>query len=128
MEYTGSDGLELCLQLLWSENTGRVTFAQNLYDGALDRSYDYDAVGRMWASHSGKEARWHIGVEGYSGADGPYAENYSFDQLGNMTWRNGWGVANAQYNYAPTFVNNKMTVNPVTGASISYDAAGNLER
>ena len=51
----------------FGENTGRVTFAQNLYDGTLDRSYDYDAVGRMWASHSGKEARWHIGVEGYSG-------------------------------------------------------------
>ena len=110
----------------FGENTGRVTFAQNLYDGTLDRSYDYDALGRMWASHSGKEARWHIGVEGYTGADGPYAENYSFDQLGNMTWRNGWGVANAQYNYGPQFVNNKMTVNPVTGAGVGYDASGNL--
>ncbi|MDQ2973924.1 MAG: RHS repeat protein, partial [Acidobacteriota bacterium] len=35
------------------ENTGRVAFANNLYDHTLDRSYDYDAVGRMWASHSG---------------------------------------------------------------------------
>jgi hypothetical protein len=39
-------------------------------------------------------------------------------QLGNMTGRNGWGVGNAQYNYAPQFVNNKMTVNPVTGATV----------
>jgi hypothetical protein len=43
-----------------------------------------------------------------------------------MTWRNGWGVTNAQYSYAPQFVNNKMTVNPVTGASVGYDASGNL--
>jgi RHS repeat-associated protein len=108
------------------ENTGRVAFANNLYDHTLDRSYDYDAVGRMWASHSGAEARAHAGYEAWGAMDGPYAENYSFDQLGNMTWRNGWGVANAQYNYAPTFVNNKMTVNPVTGASVGYDFSGNL--
>jgi RHS repeat-associated protein len=108
------------------ENTQRVAFANNLYDHTLDRSYDYDAVGRMWASHTGAEARGHAGYAAWGPKDGPYAENYTFDQLGNMTWRNGWGVANAQYNYAPQFVNNKMTVNPVTGASVGYDAAGNL--
>jgi RHS repeat-associated protein len=108
------------------ENTQRVAFANNLYDHTLDRSYDYDAVGRMWASHTGAEARGHAGYAAWGPKDGPYAENYTFDQLGNMTWRNGWGVTNAQDNYAPTFVNNKMTVNPVTGATVSYDAAGNL--
>jgi RHS repeat-associated protein len=108
------------------ENTQRVAFANNLYDHTLDRSYDYDAVGRMWASHTGAEARGHAGYAAWGPKDGPYAENYSFDQLGNMTGRNGWGVANAQYNYAPTFVNNKMTVNPMTGATVGYDAAGNL--
>ncbi|MDQ2975096.1 MAG: hypothetical protein M3R69_06765 [Acidobacteriota bacterium] len=80
----------------------------------------------MWASHSGAEARAHAYNGQWGTGDGPYAENFSFDQLGNMTWRNGWGVANAQYNYGPQFVNNRMTVNPVTGATISYDAAGNL--
>jgi RHS repeat-associated protein len=108
------------------ENTHRVAFANNLYDHTLDRSYDYDNVGRMWASHSGREARWHTGQEAYSGADGPYAENYAFDQLGNMTWRNGWGAANSQYTYNPAHVNNRMTVNPITGGGMQYDDAGNL--
>jgi hypothetical protein len=58
--------------------------------------------------------------------DGPYAENYAYDQFGNMTWRNGWGAVNAQYVYSPGFANNRMTVNPVTGAGMSYDGAGNL--
>ncbi|MDQ5845396.1 MAG: hypothetical protein M3539_08890, partial [Acidobacteriota bacterium] len=111
---------------LIQENTQRVAFANNLYDHTLDRSYDYDAVGRMWASHSGAEARAHAYTSQWGTMDGPYAENYTFDQFGNMTARNGWGVTNAQYNHAPQFVNNKMTVNPVTGAVVQYDAAGNL--
>ena len=63
----------------------RVTFASSLYDHTLDRSFAYDQVGRMWASHSGREARWHTGQEAYSGADGPYAENYAYDYWGNVT-------------------------------------------
>jgi RHS repeat-associated protein len=111
---------------LIQENTGRVAFADNLYDATLDRSYDYDHVGRMWASHTGKEGRGHAGYEAWGPPDGPYAENYSYDQFGNMTWRNGWGVVNAQYAYNPQFANNRMMVNPVTGAGMTYDAAGNL--
>ena len=53
----------------FNENSGRVTYAKNLDDGTLDRSYDYDHVGRMWASHTGREARWHIGQESYTGAE-----------------------------------------------------------
>ncbi|MFZ0063270.1 MAG: RHS repeat-associated core domain-containing protein, partial [Pyrinomonadaceae bacterium] len=101
----------------FNENTGRVTYAKNLDDPTLDRSYDYDNVGRMWASHSGKEARWHIGQESYSGADGPYAFNAAYDQWGNITTRNGWGVANASY--TTSYTNNKRT-------GFSYDASGNL--
>lgn len=111
----------------FNENSGRVTYARNLYDATLDRSYDYDQVGRMWASHTGREARWHTGQEAYSGADGPYAENYAFDQPGNMIWRNGWGAINSQYTYSPQFANNRITINPVTGAAMQYDAAGNLK-
>ncbi|HKO42931.1 MAG TPA: RHS repeat-associated core domain-containing protein [Pyrinomonadaceae bacterium] len=111
---------------LIQENTGRVAFADNLYDATLDRSYDYDYVGRMWASHTGQEGRGHAGYEAWGPPDGPYAENYSYDQFGNLTWRNGWGAVNAQYVYNPGFSNNRMTVNPVTGAGMSYDAAGNL--
>src|SRR5712692_3843546 len=43
----------------FNENTGRVTYAQNLYDSTLDRSYDYDHVGRLISAHSGQEARAH---------------------------------------------------------------------
>ncbi|HKO42431.1 MAG TPA: hypothetical protein VJU84_04025, partial [Pyrinomonadaceae bacterium] len=112
---------------LIQENTGRVAFADNLYDPTLDRSYDYDYVGRLWSSHTGGEGRGHAGYEAWGAADGPYAENYSYDQLGNLTWRNGWGAVSSQYVYSPGFANNRMTVNPVTGAGMSYDAAGNLK-
>jgi hypothetical protein len=44
-----------------------------------------------------------------------------------MTWRNVWRVVNAQYNYGPSFVNNKVTVNPITGGAMQHDAAGNLK-
>ena len=101
----------------FGENTGRVTYAKNLDDGTLDRSYDYDNVGRMWASHTGKEARWHIGQESYTGADGPYAYNNTYDQWGSITARNGWGVVNASY--SASYLNNKRV-------GFSYDDAGNL--
>jgi hypothetical protein len=40
-----------------NEATGRVSYAQNIYDPTLDRSYEYDHVGRLAVSHSGAEAR-----------------------------------------------------------------------
>jgi RHS repeat-associated protein len=107
------------------ENTNRVAYARNLYDPTLDRSYDYDHVGRMWASHSGQEALGHTGLGSWSPANGPYAQNQSFDVYGNMTQRNGWGTTNSSYPFI-TFVNNRMPTNPVTGAVMQYDAAGNL--
>lgn len=75
----------------FGENSPRVTYAQNRYDGSLDRSYDYDQVGRLTSSHTGKEARWHIGTEGYTGADGPSSQDREYDQYGNATRRVGWG-------------------------------------
>jgi RHS repeat-associated protein len=109
------------------ENTGRVAFADNLYDATLDRSYDYDQVGRLWAAHSGGEARAHAGIIAtWPPADGPYAENWGFDQWGNIVSRNGWGGWNTTYGSTP-FANNRMTVNPVTGTAMQYDAAGNLK-
>jgi hypothetical protein len=45
----------------FNESTGRATYAQNLYDATLDRSYDYDQVGRLIASYTGSDARAHIG-------------------------------------------------------------------
>lgn len=110
------------------ENTGRVTYAQNLYDPTLDRSYDYDHLGRMVSTHSGKEARWHIQAESYSGADGPYSQDRGYDQWGNVTHRVGWGGwqgtgvdETLSYNSK-----NQLATNPATGAAMQYDASGNL--
>jgi RHS repeat-associated protein len=108
-----------------NENTNRVAYARNLYDPTLDRSYDYDHVGRLWASHTGTEARGHSGVGPGGPADGPYAFNQAYDVYGNVTQRNGWGGWNFAFQSA-TFVNNRMQANPQTGAAMQYDASGNL--
>jgi hypothetical protein len=73
----------------FNENSGRVTYAQNLYDSTLDRSYDYDHVGRLVSSHSGQEARWHIGIAPW-GMDGPYSQDRGYDQFGDAVHRVGW--------------------------------------
>jgi len=101
----------------FNENTGRVTFASQLYDHTLDRSYDYDQVGRMWGAHSGREARWHTGQESYSGADGPYAQNQAYDVWGNTVQRNGWGGWNSSETVS--YTNNRRN-------DLTYDAAGNV--
>jgi RHS repeat-associated protein len=110
----------------FNENTGRVTYAQNLDDGTLDRSYDYDHVGRLIEARTGSEARGHL--SGQSGTqDGPYAQSYRYDQMGNEWYRVGWGGwFNPWLEQWPNYVNNRLTTNPWTGASMSYDAAGNL--
>ncbi len=107
------------------ENTNRVAYARNLYDPTLDRSFDYDQVGRMGASHTGQEALGHTGLGSWYPANGPYAQNQSFDVYGNMIQRNGWGAQNSSYPLT-SFVNNRMQTNPNTGAAMQYDAAGNL--
>ncbi|HEX8137836.1 MAG TPA: RHS repeat-associated core domain-containing protein [Pyrinomonadaceae bacterium] len=107
------------------ENTERVVYARNLYDPTLDRSYDYDQVGRLWASHTGTEARAHSGVGGGGAADGPYAFNQSYDVYGNVVQRSGWGGWNFAYSSA-SFINNRMQANPQTGVAMLYDEAGNL--
>lgn len=45
-----------------AENSFRVSYAKNLNDPTLDRSYDYDHLGRLNVSHSGAEARAHVGL------------------------------------------------------------------
>jgi RHS repeat-associated protein len=102
----------------FGENTGRVTYAQNLSDPTLDRSYDYDQVGRMVAAYTGSEARTHTatGVPG-GPQDGPYAQANTYDQWGNITQRQGWGGAASSY--TASYTNNKRN-------GFSYDAAGNL--
>jgi hypothetical protein len=64
----------------FNEKTGRVTYAQNLDDGTLDRSYDYDHVGRLIEARTGSEARGHLIGQG-GAQDGPYAHSYHYDQI-----------------------------------------------
>lgn len=110
----------------FSENTGRVTYAQNLYDATLDRSYDYDHVGRLQDAHTGSEARGHIIGQG-GAQDGPYSQSYRYDQFGNMWYRVGWGGWFGSWlEQGPQFSANRMTTNPATSAAMQYDAAGNL--
>jgi RHS repeat-associated protein len=101
-----------------SDKAHRVTYAHNLYNPSLDRSFDYDHLGRLQYSHSGVEARMHItGQPNDGGAYGPYAHHYGYDQWGNINYRAGWGGANASYN--ATYTNNRRN-------GLTYDAAGNV--
>lgn len=110
----------------FNENTGRVTFADNLYDDTLDRSYDYDNVGRLIEARTASEARGHLIGQGGT-QDGPYAHSYRYDEMGNMWYRVGWGGwFNPWLEQWPNYTNNRLTTNPWNGATMTYDAAGNL--
>src|SRR5438552_12994949 len=74
-----------------NEHTGRVSYAQNTGDGTFERSYEYDNVGRLIVSHSGAEARAHVGLGAWGTMNGPYSLGFNYDQWGNMTDRYGWG-------------------------------------
>jgi RHS repeat-associated protein len=102
----------------FNENSGRLTYAQNINDGTLDRSYHYDHVGRLQSSFTGTSARAQVGISSTWFGDGPYAaHDYVYDVWGNNTARSGWGGSNPQY--STSFTNNKMN-------SMVYDASGNL--
>jgi RHS repeat-associated protein len=102
----------------FNERTGRVMYAQNISDGTLDRSYQCDQVGRLIDSHSGGEARFHMGIGPNGVVDGPYSHHYYYDQWGNITQRDGWSGDNAAFGPV-TYTNNKRN-------GLTYDAAGNL--
>src|SRR6266404_2836445 len=111
----------------FNENSGRVTYAQNRYDSTLDRSYDYDQVGRLISAHTGIEARAHIGIGPWNGMDGPYSQDRGYDQFGNATHRVGWGGYQwGGFDQWYNFANNQLIQDPGTGAYLQYDAAGNL--
>jgi YD repeat-containing protein len=74
-----------------NEHTGRVTYAASITDATLDRSYEYDSLGRLVVSHSGAEARAHVGTGQWGTMDGPYSQGYDYDVWGNVTHKFGWG-------------------------------------
>ena len=100
-----------------ADNSFRVSYAHNLYDGTLDRSYGYDHLGRLQVAHTGAEARAHVGLGSWGTQDGPYSHHYDYDQYGNMTFREGWGGTNPAYSLS--YTNNRLN-------GFSYDATGNL--
>jgi YD repeat-containing protein len=111
------------------EHTERVSYAQNIYDSTLDRSYNYDQVGALQFARSGAEARATFGINGqqWGQMDGPYSHQYDYDQFGNMTYRHGWGgevqggTAGQDSDIYYTYTNGKNQRDGFT-----YDAAGNL--
>jgi RHS repeat-associated protein len=122
------------------ENTGRVMFARNTVsaaygattggrDDTLDRSYDYDQVGRLVVAHTGYEARVHMNRQTASDPTtyGAYSHSYGYDVQGNMTRRIGWGGVNNGYvDWTLQYTNNRQQVNLWTGQAMQYDASGNL--
>jgi RHS repeat-associated protein len=109
------------------ENTHRVTYAKNISnygtvngDPTLDRSYEYDHVGRLLYAHTGVEARSLVG-ESTAGVDyGSYSQHVSYDVFGNHTARVGWGgIFGSSTNHSQSFQNNRRD-------GLTYDAAGNL--
>lgn len=99
------------------EHTNRVTFVRHLYTSTLDRSYEYDQVGRLNWAYTGAEASAHAFSGQWGTQDGPYAQANFYDQFGNITQRLGWGAANPSF--TASYTNNRKN-------GLSYDLAGNL--
>jgi RHS repeat-associated protein len=109
----------------FNERSGRVSYAQNIQDATLDRSYEYDHLGRLAISHSGAEARAHAYSGQWGTADGPFSQGYEYDAWGNVTHKYGWGgevqggSPSASTDFTYSYTNNRRN-------GFSYDAAGNL--
>jgi RHS repeat-associated protein len=112
------------------EHTERVNYARNVYDGTLDRSYEYDQVGALLFAHSGAEARAAFGIDGtlWGNSDGPYSHRYDYDQHGNMIRRFGWGgeVQGGSRNGGDTTLIYNYSTNKNQRDGLGYDAAGNV--
>ena len=121
------------------EDTGRVVYAQNIASGdgatnggddpTLDRSYEYDLVGRLAISHSGAEARAHVLQQPWGTMDGSYSQGYEYDVWGNVMHKYGWGgevmgdnATHTPPEQWPTYSGNRRT-----DSGFAYDAAGNVK-
>ena len=129
----------------FNEHSGRVTFAQHITPStahldrtqtgsSLDRSYEYDHLGRLAISHAGAEARAHAWTGQWGTTDGHYSQGYDYDVWGNVTHRYGWGgevqggspasSTNLYYTYATGA--NGVVNNRRGEPYFTYDNAGNL--
>ncbi len=74
----------------YGENGGRVTFAGSRYDTtkSLDRSYNYDQVGRLFVARTGVEARADSGQVWDGGSYGAYSHGFGYDvfELAPIWW------------------------------------------
>ena len=112
------------------EHTDKVNYARNVYDGTLDRSYEYDQVGALVFAHSGAEARAAFGIDGqgWGQMDGPYSLGFDYDKYGNMIHRYGWGgeVQGGAPNGHDTDIPYTYSTNKNQRDGLGYDAAGNV--
>jgi YD repeat-containing protein len=93
------------------EMDGSLHFSDDLSDPKLDRSYNYDQMGRIKEAKSGAEARNEPSTD-----DRPYKQSYNYDSWGNTTERAGrhW---TQDVSFGGAYVNNRNT-------SYQYDADG----
>ena len=103
--------------IILASGVGERRRARKLYDATLDRSWEYDQVGRLMHAYSGEEARAHVGRGEWGSPTGPYAHSYEYDVWGNMVRRVGWGGWNAAYE--ASYVGNRRV-------GFEYDGAGDV--
>jgi RHS repeat-associated protein len=106
----------------FGENTGRVTRTRDLYDRSLDRFYQYDQVGRLQSAETGQAARSQTNaVELQNPAS--FSQQYRYDVWGNLVEKTG---RPGEQSYLTTYKNNQIERDPLSGAKVNYDLAGNL--
>jgi YD repeat-containing protein len=114
----------------FGNNDGRLKYAQDLRDDKLDRSYQYDQVGRVIDAKSGIEARRVVApssTSNYPLMDGPYNQQFGYDALDHLTSRT-WRYYETHYTGAimPSTTGANATYSNERYQGWQYDAAGNL--
>jgi YD repeat-containing protein len=93
---------------------GRIRYSQNLLDAPLDRSFEYDHVGRLTKALSGAEARGEPAT-----TNRPYKETATYDEFDHLKVRSSlhWSRT-LGFGSSDTYVNNRRV-------NWTYDADGN---
>ena len=93
---------------------GSIRYSQNLLDAVLDRSFEYDHVGRLTKAFSGAEARGEPAT-----TNRPYKETATYDEFDHLKIRSSlhWSRV-LGFGSSDTYVNNRRV-------NWTYDANGN---